>query len=76
VEFIREPTILYRQHGDNHSGANIFDLRFAIERTPGLFKTLGIYRKSVKVFSGVSTLELLMLKLALNIKRFNKRKEF
>lgn len=76
VEFIREPTILYRQHGDNHSGANIFDLRFAIERTPGLLKTLGNYRKSVKVFAGVSTLELLMLKLSLNFKRFNKRKEF
>jgi hypothetical protein len=76
IEFIREATILYRQHGDNHSGANSFRFSYALERLPGLRLRLNEYRNAARVFDGVSVAELLLNKLRLNFRRFRTRDQF
>jgi hypothetical protein len=76
VDFIREATVLYRQHSDNHSGANPFNLGFALSRLPGLLSTIRSYRRSARVFDGVSTGDLIYRKLRLNLRRFRKSNEF
>lgn len=76
IEFIREATILYRQHGDNHSGANSFRLSYALERLPGLRHRFTEYRNAARVFEGVSVAELLWNKLRLNFRRFRTRDRF
>lgn len=76
IEFIREATILYRQHGNNHSGANSFRLSYALERLPGLRHRFTEYRNAARVFEGVSVAELLWNKLRLNFRRFRIRDRF
>lgn len=76
IDFIREATILYRQHGDNHSGANNFRLSYALERLPGLSRRFSEYRNASRVFEGVSVAELLFNKLRLNFRRFRTRDRF
>ena len=76
IEFIRDATILYRQHGDNHSGANSFRLSYALERLPGLRLRLSEYRNAARIFEDVSVAELLWYKLRLNFRRFRTRDRF
>ncbi len=76
IAFISEPTILYRQHEQNHSGANSFRLKYALSRLPNFVRTIGEYRQAVKVFGGVTTMELILNKVRLNMRRFRKRDDF
>lgn len=76
IDFIRESTILYRQHGDNHSGANRFSLGYALSRVPNFFKTLASYHESATVFGDVTAVGLMWRKFWLNVKRFNRRERF
>jgi hypothetical protein len=76
VSFIREPTILYRQHADNHSGANVFHLGYALSRLPGLVSSMKLYRKAVKIFPDATTAGLVYRKIWLNLRRFQTRDEF
>jgi len=76
IDFVRRSTLLYRQHRGNHSGANKFNLAFALERLPDLYTRAREYRKFVKVFDTASTAELLFYKMWLNLHRFNRREEF
>lgn len=76
IDFIREATILYRQHGNNYSGANRFTLSYAISRIPNFVNTIWAYYHAASVFSGVTTLGLIFRKMRLNFKRFDRREEF
>jgi len=76
IDFIREATILYRQHGNNYSGANRFTLSYAISRIPNFVNTIWAYHHATSVFSGVTTLGLIIRKIRLNFKRFDRREGF
>lgn len=76
IDFIREPTILYRQHEKNHSGANSFDLGYALSRIPNFLNTIRVYSDAASLFRGVSTIGLIFRKMRLNFRRFNRREEF
>ncbi|MEP6944385.1 MAG: glycosyltransferase family 2 protein [Acidobacteriota bacterium] len=76
IDFIREATILYRQHGANYSGANRFRLGYALSRLPNFFNTIKTYHRAAKVFGEVTTIGLVMRKFLLNIRRFNRHEEF
>jgi glycosyltransferase involved in cell wall biosynthesis len=76
IDFIRESTILYRQHSDNHSGANRFGAGYALSRIPNFFRSLISYHNSATIFGDVSAIGLMWRKFWLNVKRFNKRERF
>ncbi len=76
IDFIRQATILYRQHGANHSGANHFRLGYAITRISYFVNTIITYHHAAAVFGDVSTPGLVMRKFFLNLKRFNHREQF
>lgn len=76
IDFIRESTILYRQHADNHSGANRFGLRYALSRIPNFLRSLVAYHESATVFGDVTAGGLMWRKFRLNLKRFRKRESF
>jgi glycosyltransferase involved in cell wall biosynthesis len=76
IDFIREATILYRQHGNNYSGANQFDFHYALSRIPNFLNTIRVYHQAASLFRDVSTLELIRRKIMLNLRRFDRREEF
>lgn len=76
IDFIRESTILYRQHADNHSGANRFGPVYALSRIPNFFRSLISYHESATVFGDVTAVGLMWRKFWLNVKRFNRRERF
>jgi hypothetical protein len=76
IDFIRDATILYRQHSENHSGANRFRLGYALSRLPNSLNTGFAFRRAAQHFGDISTAGLIWRKFRLNIKRFRKRDQF
>ncbi|MBI5643843.1 MAG: glycosyltransferase family 2 protein [Deltaproteobacteria bacterium] len=47
IEYLREPTMLYRQHGGNEAGAARYSLRYFIARAKNLDKSAALARRIV-----------------------------
>ena len=73
IDFIDVPTMLYRQHTQNYSGAHRFGIGYSIERLPGLIPRIGEFMRSSRFFGGVSPVRLLFYKVWLNLRRFRSR---
>lgn len=69
IDYLPEPTVLYRQHSQNAEGAKNFGLSYAASKVPGLTSRFSFYRRAARVFGGTSALELLYKKLSINLKR-------
>ncbi len=70
IDYIPEPTVLYRQHSSNVEGVKDFGPRYALSKTPGLLKSISFYRRAAKHFGDVSAAELFFTKVWSNLKRF------
>lgn len=70
IDYIPEPTVLYRQHSSNVEGVKDFGPKYAASKMPGLFRTISFYRQAAKHFGDVSAAELLLNKIRSNLKRF------
>ncbi|MGH9818943.1 MAG: glycosyltransferase family 2 protein, partial [Pyrinomonadaceae bacterium] len=69
VDFLREPTVLYRQHSDNTEGAKNFGYRYASQRLSDPGGRYSFYRKAGEYF-GISANRILLQKIVESIRRF------
>lgn len=70
VDFIKAPTVLYRQHTLNVDGAKNFGIRYAIEKIPVIKEIYRRYDVCVKnIDKSSSAMSILILKILINIKR-------
>ena len=69
VSYIREPTVLYRQHGDNAEGGHRFGAKYAAERTGSPLVRWRRYQRAARHFGGISPVELAVRKTRLNLRR-------
>lgn len=73
LDYIPEPTVLYRQHGRNLEGARSAGFSYLISKIPETFQTLSQLKTRASVFGDVSTAGLIAKKLSLNLKRLSSR---
>ncbi len=69
LEFVAEPTVLYRQHSQNAEGARDFGAQYSLSKLSGLSDRFSLYRRAATVFGDTSALDLSFRKLRLNLKR-------
>jgi len=72
VDYLSEPTVLYRQHGDNTEGAKNFGYRYASQRLSNPGRRYSFYKKAGKYF-GLSANRILLLKALESVKRLARR---
>lgn len=73
LAFIPEPTVLYRQHGKNVEGASNVGLSYLFAKAPKLLTSVSGYRETARVFGDISAAQLILRKVALNLKRLSAR---
>jgi hypothetical protein len=71
VDFLAEPTVLYRQHGANAEGGRRFDIGYAASRTSAPGRRWRQYREAARYFGGVSAAGLMVRKARLNLARLS-----
>ena len=69
VDFIPQPTVLYRQHGENAEGGHRFDVGYAAARTSAPGRRWRHYREAARHFGGVTASGLMVRKARLNLAR-------
>lgn len=72
VDFIRDATILYRQHGDNAEGARSFGMQYVVKKLFSIHHNFSFFTSSSKFYKNTSTSKLLISKISTNIKRLIK----
>lgn len=72
INYLKEQTILYRQHGCNVAGAHSYDLDYIKKKIFDIKNILNFQYKASKHFKDVNILELIYYKSILSIKRFIK----
>lgn len=73
VGFLAEPTMLYRQHGENAEGARRPGFDYLAGRAAGFGEKFRFYQRAARVFGGVSAGRLAFNKIWLNLKRTGRR---
>jgi len=69
VEYLAEPTVLYRQHSENAEGGHRFDAGYAAARTRAPGRRWRHYREAARFFGDVSAYGLMVRKARLNLAR-------
>lgn len=69
VEYISEPTVLYRQHGENIAGGIEFGSGYAAAKTAKIGGKLAFFRRAAEHFGGVTAGGLMKRKIRLNLRR-------
>jgi len=69
VDYLKEQTIFYRQHGNNVAGAHSFGIVYLKNKVSDIKRIINFQRKASKFFKDVYMIELIILKLNINIKR-------
>ena len=69
ISYISEPTVLYRQHGENAEGGHRFSAKYAAGRTGSPLRRWRRYQRAARHFGGVSAAELAIRKIRLNFRR-------
>ncbi|MFC7347713.1 glycosyltransferase family 2 protein [Chryseobacterium zhengzhouense] len=73
VDYLKEPTILYRQHGNNAVGAERVSLKYIRNKILNISKTLKVQLKTfnfVRKHTSTSLFEFYFYKLKFNVKRY------
>jgi hypothetical protein len=70
VAYLKDATVLYRQHGTNVAGGIRFGAGYAASKTTGIGDRWRFYRRAAAHFGGVSAAGLFARKLSLNLRRF------
>lgn len=69
IDYIKEQTILYRQHGSNVAGAHRYGLTYIKNKLQDIRKIIYYQVKASKHFEETNVMELIYLKIIINIKR-------
>jgi glycosyltransferase involved in cell wall biosynthesis len=69
VEYVPEPTVLYRQHGKNIAGGIEFGSGYAAAKTAKIGGKMAFYRRAAAYFGGVTAGGLMKRKVRLNLRR-------
>lgn len=73
IEFLAEPTVIYRQHTNNFEGGRRFGVGYALKKLPALAAKPSEFRHSAKHFGEVSAAGIMARKVWLNLSRFRRR---
>lgn len=70
IEFIPQPTVLYRQHGNNAVGSNHINAGYFLKKIGNPAKQLGIYRNLIRHLNfRINVLSFLFYKLSFTLRR-------
>jgi glycosyltransferase involved in cell wall biosynthesis len=69
IDYLKEQTILYRQHGCNVAGAHSYNLKYIKKKFFDIKKILNFQYKAIKYYKEINILELIYYKIILNIER-------
>lgn len=72
VDFLKEQTIFYRQHGNNVAGAHSYGFEYLKDKVLDVKTILEYQKKASKHFGDIGILGLLYFKIVINIKRLLK----
>lgn len=72
IEYIKNKTILYRQHSNNVAGAYSYGFYYVKTKFRDIMKIINYQVKASKHFREVSVIEIMVFKVIINIKRFLK----
>lgn len=70
IEYLTEPSVLYRQHDQNTEGARLAGSKYIAGNANKLMRRMPFFRKAATHFGGVTASELLIRKIRLNLRRF------
>lgn len=70
IEYLPEPTVLYRQHNRNVEGGKQFGIGYAAKRLPEFIQKIGERRRAAAHFGNITTLGIIVRKSLLNLRRF------
>jgi len=69
IDYIKEQTILYRQHGNNVAGAHSYGYKYIAQKLLKIKELFIYFNKASEHYKNISLLELLFYKISLNINR-------
>lgn len=69
IGYVSAPTLLYRQHGNNVAGVHKFGYRYVMRKLKDISQIVNNYKIYANYYGDISVWQLIMLKIALNLKR-------
>ena len=75
IDFIKDQTVLYRQHQDNAEGGKNFGITYALSKIPAIINNRSFYERAATHFGSVSASGLMVRKMCLNFGRFYDRSQ-
>ncbi len=72
LDFLTDPTVLYRQHSANVEGGKTFGGSYALSRLPAIPKKLNHFRRAAAHFGDTTAAELMKYKLSANAARLRR----
>jgi glycosyltransferase involved in cell wall biosynthesis len=69
VTYIKEPTMLYCQHGSNVLGALSFSMKYVMSKYKNLLNLFIFYKKAIIFYKDINAFELVYFKVVVNLKR-------
>lgn len=69
IVYLKEPTVLYRQHGVNVAGSISYDSNYALSKMSSPLERYAFYKKAAAHFGDVSAVGIAARKISANLKR-------